>query len=111
VSPSSHSATITWAIKTSTRQSSYITEITVHLNGKEYKIIDRGTEVTINQLKLNTPYTVGIQSQDGSSQKSEMIYKTFKTIETGNYRTGFVKYALLKILFETIFLFRSIFSI
>ena len=69
----------------------------MHLNGREHKIIDRGTEITINQLKLNTSYTVGIQTQDGSSQKSEMIYETFKTFETGNYRKKLEKYACLKI--------------
>ena len=79
VSPSNYSAYVTWQISTSTKDSSYITKIIIYLNSKEHKNISRGTQVTIDGLLPYTSYTVGIETQDGSSQKSNIVIETFKT--------------------------------
>ena len=88
VLPSSYSAHVTWEISSSTQDSSYITQIIIYLNGKENRIVSRGTEVNINDLSPNTWYTVGIQAQDGSSQTSQTVDKSFRTNEAGNYKDG-----------------------
>ena len=45
------------------------------------KTISRATAFNIEGLSSNTRYTVGIQTLDGSSQTSRIIYKDFKTKE------------------------------
>ena len=86
VSPSSHDATVTWTIKRSIQESSYITHIIIHLNGIKQETITRGTEIKFEKLHPYTSYTVGIQTQDGSNQKSEPVTKAFATNEAGNSR-------------------------
>ena len=84
VAPSKYAAHVTWEISTSKQDSSYITHIIIYLNGKEHKIISRGTQVNITNLLPYTSYTVGIQAQDGSSQTSQIVYKIFRTNGAGN---------------------------
>jgi hypothetical protein len=85
VSPSKFSATVMWEISTSTQHSSYITEIIIYLNGQVHKTVSRGTQVTIEGLLPYTSYSVGIQTQDGSSQKSQIVTKLFMTRGIGMY--------------------------
>ena len=83
VSPSQYSANVTWEISTSIQDSSYITQIIIYLNGQVHKTISRGTQIAINGLSPDTFYVVGIQTQDGSSQKSQMVIEPFRTKEKG----------------------------
>ena len=85
VTPSNYSARVTWSIETETQDSSYITQIIIFLGNTKYKNISRGNEVDITGLTPYTTYTVGIQTQDGSSQKSKNMSKSFKTNEAGKY--------------------------
>ena len=83
VSPSQNSATVTWEISASTQNSSYITHIIIYLNNQELKTIPRGSQATIEYLIPYTWYTVGIQTQDGSAQKSKIVNRYFRTDEAG----------------------------
>ena len=83
VSPSKRSARVTWSIQTKTQDSSYITQIIIYRDNKQYKNISRGTEVDITGLIPYTTYIVGIQTQDGSSQYSKIVNESFKTSEAG----------------------------
>ena len=86
VYPSKNSARVTWSIQTAIQDSSYITQIIIYLNNKKYKTISRGTEVNITGLIKDTTYTVKIKTQDGSSQKSEIVNSSaFTTNEAGKY--------------------------
>ena len=58
----------------------------VYLNGHQHTTISRGNEVTIYGLLPYTSYTVEIQTEDGFSQKSDKVNKTFKTNEAGKCR-------------------------
>lgn len=86
VSSSVDSARVTWSIPTEPKNSSYITQVIIYQNGSqgsEYQSISRTTQARIDSLKPNTEYTVGIETRDGSAQKSQIIYKSFKTKEAG----------------------------
>ena len=97
VSPSKRSAHVTWSIQTATQSSSYITQIIIYLDNKKYKNISRGTEVDITGLTSYTTYTVGIQTQDGSSQYSKMVNESFTTNEAGKCGDGFDKTCTIKV--------------
>ncbi|CAB4015126.1 receptor-type tyrosine- phosphatase delta isoform X4 [Paramuricea clavata] len=71
-----YSARVTWKIP-APKDSSYIMKIIVYLNGAEYQNISRGTQIDIKGLKLYTEYTVGIVTEDGSSQRSNKVSKHF----------------------------------
>jgi hypothetical protein len=94
VSPSQYSATVNWKISTSIQDSSYITQIIIYLYGQVNKTISRGTKVTFDGLLPNTSYAVGIQTQDGSSQKSRIVTQPFKTNEEGMENIKFGKACL-----------------
>ena len=91
VSPSKYSARVTWSIQTATQYSSYITQIIVYIDNTKHKTISRRTEVDITGLTPYTTYIVGIQSEDGSSQYSEIVNENFKTNEASKCRDGFDK--------------------
>ena len=95
ISPFYHFANVTWTIPTTPQDSSYITEIIIYLNLKKYKIIPRGTQVNIFCLKPNTSYTVGIQTEDGSFQRSEIVTKFFTTKEEGKLILEYLLYNIL----------------
>ena len=54
-----------------------------HYISQRYKIWDytRGTEIIIKRLKPYTAYKVEIETEDGSSQKSNKAFQLFKTKE------------------------------
>jgi hypothetical protein len=85
VTTAQYSAIVSWKISTSTQNASYITQINIYLNNKKHKILYKGTQVTINGLIPHTLYNVGIQAQHGTSQRSQIVYTTFKTKEAGIY--------------------------
>ena len=104
-SPSQYSANVTWTISNSAQETSYITKIVIYLNGKEHEVIARGTRFTFNDLKPGTSYTVGIQTQDDYSQKSEILKKTFTTSKAGKHGNRIGKTCMdLKIFSTGIFL-------
>ena len=88
VSPSAYSVNVTWKIRTSSRESSYITSVTIYINGKNYTTIPRGTGLTVNQLIPYTRYRVSIWTRDGSSQYSQEVHTNFTTSQAGKYRCG-----------------------
>ena len=88
-----YSALVTWRIPTP-KDSSYITKIIIYLNGAEYQNISRGTQIDIKGLKLYTEYTVGIVTEDGSSQRSNKVSKHFgETNEAGKYKRNATEFA------------------
>jgi uncharacterized surface anchored protein len=87
ITQSNTSANVTWNIEMSVSASSYITQIVIYLNGKEHQTISRRTQFHITGLKTCTQYTVGVQTQDGSLQKSRRVNIRFKTNEAGKRLT------------------------
>ena len=87
ITQSDTSANVTWNIETSVSTSSYITQIVIYLNGKEHQTISRRTQFHITGLKPCTQNTVGVQTQDGSLQKSRRVSIRFKTNEAGKRLT------------------------
>ena len=84
ITPSVTWANVTWKLQTSAADSSYITHLIIHVEGKENStIVKRGNQFNITGLKRYTKYSVGIQTQDGSSQKSKKIFETFTTLKEG----------------------------
>ena len=58
----------------------------MYLNDQENQKIPGGRKnnwIIIKQLKPNTEYIVGIETQDGSLQRSRRVIKKFKTMEEG----------------------------
>ncbi len=88
ITPSNFSALVVWRMPDHTL-SSYITHYFIYLNNKLLQRISRkvyNTKFTIIGLKPYTEYSVGIQTQDGSSQKSAVVYSpVFKTKEAGKH--------------------------
>ena len=82
VSPSQFSAQVTWKI--SSQDSSYVKWIIIYLNSKQHMNTSQRTQVTIAGLSPYTSYTVGIETQDGSYQKSNIVSKHFRTKDAGN---------------------------
>lgn len=84
IKPSRFSADLSWTIPPS-EISSYITHFLIYLDGKLHKNISRenGHQFTIHNLEPFTNYTVGIETQDGNFNKSEMISEEFETEESG----------------------------
>ncbi len=70
-----------WKIRTAATDSSYITNLIIYLNESKYGTISRGTEIIIKRLKPYTAYRVEIETEDGSSQKSNKASQLFKTKE------------------------------
>jgi hypothetical protein len=85
ITPYQDAACVTWKIRTAPEYSSYITNIIVCLNGTKCQNESRGTKAFIQNLSPRTFYTVEIETQDGSSQKSTRISKSFKTKKTGTH--------------------------
>lgn len=85
VKPSDTSAELTWKIP-EPKNSTYITHYNISIGQKPPQRISRethGNKFTISVLKPNTTYTVEIQTEDGSGQKSKTVYKHLKTKEAG----------------------------
>ena len=82
VTPSATWAEVTWKL-TSASASSYITHLIIHLDGNQ-TTVQRRTQFNITGLKPLTKYTVRIETQDGSLQRSKRINESFTTLETGN---------------------------
>ena len=93
-----YSARVTWRIPTP-KDSSYITKIIIYLNGTEYQNISRGTQIDIKGLKLYTEYTVGIETEDGSSQRSNKVFKYFEINEAGKYKRK-IRYCRFLVTFQ-----------
>ena len=77
-----YSAKVMYEIETSSSASSYITKVNVHLNGQKYRIITRRQDmysINITGLLPNTDYEVGIETEDGSFQKSSRVSSWIKT--------------------------------
>ena len=84
VTPSATWAEVTWKL-TSASASSYITHLIIHLDGNgNQTTVERRTQFNITGLKPLTKYTVRIETQDGSLQRSKRINESFITLETGN---------------------------
>ena len=81
ITSSYHSAHVRWTPDLMQPNSSYITQITIYLDGSQYQNISReSSQFNFTGLKPNNTYTVGIQTADGS-QKSQIVSKNFTTNE------------------------------
>ncbi|XP_028413353.1 uncharacterized protein LOC114536224 [Dendronephthya gigantea] len=79
-----NSAELTWKIRTEPKDSSYITHYNISIDQKHSQRISRetyGTKFTISFLQPSTTYSVQINTEDSSGQKSEKVYKNFTTKE------------------------------
>ncbi|XP_028402587.1 phosphatidylinositol phosphatase PTPRQ-like [Dendronephthya gigantea] len=83
VTPSNTSADVTWKIP-EPKNSSYITNYNIFINGKLQERISReryGNKFTIRGLKPYTDYKVEIETEDGSGEKGGKVSEDFKTKE------------------------------
>ncbi|XP_028402594.1 receptor-type tyrosine-protein phosphatase F-like isoform X2 [Dendronephthya gigantea] len=83
VTPSNTSADVTWKIP-EPKDSSYITNYNIFINGKLQQSISRetyGNKFTIRGLKPYTDYKVEIETEDGSGEKGGKVSEDFKTKE------------------------------
>ena len=84
ITPSVTWANVKWKLKTSAAESSYITHLIIHVGSKENQaMVKRGNQFNITGLKRYTKYSVGIQTQDGSLQRSKKIFGNFTTLKEG----------------------------
>ncbi|CAB4005117.1 ---NA---, partial [Paramuricea clavata] len=83
ITPYKYAARVTWRIRTRTEDSSYITKINLYLNSRKYQTISRRTSIIIKRLEPFTQYKVEIETEDGSSEKSNKVYKDFWTKKAG----------------------------
>ncbi|XP_028402428.1 receptor-type tyrosine-protein phosphatase S-like [Dendronephthya gigantea] len=83
VTPSNTSADVSWKVP-EPKDSSYITNYNIFINGKLQQTISRETydnKFAIRGLKLYTDYRVEIETEDGSGEKGDKVSEDFKTKE------------------------------
>lgn len=83
IKESVYASLVLWKLPNVTT-SSYITRVIIHLNRETFQNISRTTQFRITGLIPNTLYTVEIQLEDSSTQKSRKVFKRFRTKEAGN---------------------------
>ena len=83
ITPYQYTARVTWRIRTTLNDSSYITNVIICLNGSKCQTKPRGSleEIILTGLQPYTTYNVDIVTQDGSFQKSTRISEYFTTRE------------------------------
>lgn len=85
ISPNKYSANVKLNIETSASVSSYITKLNIYLDGRKHQTVTRHSHYNfeITGLKPYTNYAVGIETVDGASQNSSLVYRKITTKKGG----------------------------